>query len=741
MSNNVNTPDHELADEDASLIQYIDVIVTNRWLIASICAFVVLMGTAYAFLARPSYEANVMIQVEEDNPTNATSLLGSVSSLFDVKTQAEGELQILQSRYVVDQAVESLRLYIDAAPRYFPLFGWLLAHHSKSLSNPGILGFGGFCWGTESIDVAEFDVPPDLQDETFKLTLLGNNRFRLQEGDMDEPVEGTVGKLVNVRQSVGAIRLMVTHVDGKPGATYVLKRKSKLKTLNDLQTALKIEQKGKQSDIITATLRGRNPKTTADILNTIGHAYVVQNIKRKASEAEKSAAFLQNALPGLKHNVDEAERRYTAFRNKSGSYDLDLEAQTLLQESVASQSSLLDLQQKRAELATRFTATQPSIVSIDQQITTTQGRLSEIGQRMKRLPDMAQTAVGLMRDIQVATDVYVGALSNLQQLQLVAAGKVGNVRQVDDARVAEEPVSPKKPLVIGLAIIGGLMAGIAVAFARDRLYSGVTDAQDIERYADLSVYGAVPFSVEQKALATSRIARGETHLLAARLPNDPSIESLRSLRTALRFAMLDAPNNRLMLTGPGPGVGKSFVAANLSAVLAGRDRRIVLVDADMRRGMLHQAFGLSRGAGLSNVLAGQAALDDVIHRDVSEGLDFISTGSIPPNASDLLQNESMSRLLEQLSGRYDLVVIDTPPVLAVADAAILAANVAMVFLIARFGKTVIGELKESARQLQRANGTVKGVVFNAVDSRGFGYRSKYGSYRYTAYRYQSEKAT
>jgi tyrosine-protein kinase Etk/Wzc len=737
MSNKIDNTTVDLSEGDTDFVRYMDVLIGRRWTVAAICLIVLILGTAYAFLARPRYEANIMVQVEEDNPTSAGSLLNDVSSLFDVKTQAEGEIEILQSRAVVGQAVQDLKLYIEAAPRYFPLFGWLIARHSKHLTTPGLLGFGGFCWGVESIKVDTFDVPDDLKGERFKLTLLDGGRFRLTESDLDTPIEGTIGHMVVSDQSVGQIRLRVSSVNGEPGAAFTLIRNSELKTLAELQKQLTVEQKGKQSDIIVASLRGSNPEKTARILNSIGFAYVAQNIKRKSAEADKSAAFLEGLLPNLKGDLEKAEKRYNDYRNRHGTYDLGLEAQSLLQETVAWQTTLLTLQQKRSELTGTFSPDYPSVRAIDRQIDDMQQRLKGVDGRMKLLPDLEQGTVALLRDVQVDTDIYLGALSNLQQLRLVSAGKVGNVRLVDHARVPEEPVQPKKPLVIALSLMGGWMLGVCGAFGREHLYGGVTDAQDIERYARLSVYGAIPYSQQQRSLddALRSHSRGLS-LLASRDRADPSIESLRSLRTALTFAMLEARNNRLLLTGPGPSVGKSFVASNLAAIIGGSDKRVLLIDADMRRGHLHKYFGIARGRGLSNILSNQASFDDVINRGVSPGLDLVTTGSIPPNPSELLMSKGMVRLLERVGDMYDLVVIDAPPVLAVADASILAGSMGTTFLVARFQKTVIGELTESAKQLERANASLKGVIFNAVDARAFGYRSKYGSYRYIAYRYE-----
>ena len=738
--NNLSDPTlADRAEDDSDLIRYLDIVISSRWLIGGIFVTVLLFGLGYAFFARPSYEADILIQVEEDNPTSASSLLGDVSSLFDVKTKAEGELEILKSRMVVHHAVDNLHLYIDARPRYFPLIGWRISGSAKSESNPGLLGWGGFCWGTESIDVHEFDVPKEFEGERFRLTLLEGGRFRLTQSRLDAPIEGVIGQPVDVDQSDGHFHLFVARVNGKPGAAFDVTRESEFKTLARLQKILTLQQKGKQSNIITGTLRGGDPQQIAGILNQIGTAYIAQNIKRKAAEAEKSSQFLESLLPGLKHDLEVAETRYNAMRSQRGTFDVGLEAQTFLQQSVATQSSLLDLQQKRADLATRYARGHPAIAALDQQIDATKARLDDVNSHIKRLPTLQQDAVSLARDVQVDQNIYVGTLNNIQQLKLVAAGKVGNVRQVDEARVPEEPVWPKKPLVIGLAAIAGLMLGIGAAFGREMLYGGVSDAQDIERYAGLSVYGSIPLSSAQKPLdAAMRSGRPGKYLLAESNPAEPSVESIRSLRTALRFAMLEAPNNRLLLAGPAPGVGKSFISANLAAVLSAGNQRVLLVDADMRRGHLHQYFGCTRGNGLSNVLAGETTVEAAIQHKVSPGLDLMTTGSIPPNASELLLSDGMSRLMELLGERYDMVIVDTPPVLAVSDALAMAPLAGTVFLVARFQKTAIGELTESARQLQRANAPVKGVIFNAVDARAFGYRSKYGAYRYAAYHYKNQ---
>jgi tyrosine-protein kinase Etk/Wzc len=721
-------------DDEIDLREYWDIVVDSRWLITAITAVAIAAGGAYAVLARPVYESNLLIQVE-DSAGSAKSFLGEAAGLFEVKTAAAAEMEILRSRMVIGQAVDNTRLYIEAHPRYLPIVGNWFARRANGLSDPGFLGMGGFVTGTESVSVPEFDVPEPLEGTRFVLTALGAGKYSIASSQIQPELTGTVGAPLRAQTQYGPISLTVKALAGNPGAQFILVRRSRLQTIEALQSRLNLSEKGRQSGVIDATLQSADPMQLTSILNEIAHVYVRQNVERKAAEAEKMLAFLSTQLPQFKKQLDKSEEAFTHYRNKEGTVSLDEEAKLVLKTNVDLNEKLLDAQQKRRELVARFTPEHPLVKTLDAQITALKKQIANVEAQVREMPTVQQDTYRLQRDAKVNSEVYQNLRNNELQLQLIREGKVGNVRLIDDAAMPEEPVKPKRALVLAVAAAVGLFGGLIAALARNAFFRGIRDSQEIEAHTGLSVYSTIPLSRRQTALAKATADKQPgVHLVATQAPHDPAVESLRSLRTALQFAMLEAPNNIVLLTGATPGVGKSFVSANFAAVLASGGKRVLLVDADMRKGHLNQYFGLERDHGLSEVTAGSLAAAQAIKRGVLPNLDLLTTGVLPPNPAEIMMSGSFARLIQGLAAEYDLVLLDTPPVLAAADTLGIATQVGTVLLVARAGQTQLGELTECAKRLAQAGKVVAGVLFNGIDLT----RRHYGShgYRYAGYQYR-----
>ncbi len=725
--------------DEINLLELLDVVLDSRWLIASVTAVAIALGSAYALLSTPIYEANTLIQVEDGKAGGMNSLLGDMGSMFDIKSPATAEIEILRSRLVVGQAVANLKLDMEVKPKYLPLVGRWLASRATEPSNPGFFGMGGYVSGTEALHVANLKVPQDLEGNRYTVALTAQG-YELRSPEGDTLGAGRLGEPLRFKHEGQSGELLVASAVGKPGAEFYITPFSRLDVTEKLQKDMNIAEQGKQSGVIRTSLEGANPTRIANVLNEVGALYVRQNIERKAAEAEKSITFLNTQLPQLRKELETSENKFNQFRNRNGTFDLGSEAKLMLEQSVKLQTSLLELQQKRKELEARFTPQHPTVQVLDAQIKDISAQIGSMEGKSKTFPNVEQDLLRLTRDVKVNNELYTSLLNSFQQLRLVKEGKVGNVRIVDVAAVPERPVKPQRALVVALAAVLGLLAGLALAFVRNSLRPGIKDPAEIEQHAGLHVFATVPHSEAQVQQAKAIKAKTPgTHVLAVVAPQDPVVESLRSLRTALQFAMLDVTSNVVLITGPTPGIGKSFTSVNFAAVLGAANKKVLVIDADLRKGHLNQYFGQGRAGGLSEVVSGSVPLADALRHNVAPNVDFLATGTLPPNPAELLMSPATQALLLQLASQYDLVIIDTPPVLAASDAAILAPMAGAVFMLARAEVSTLAELQESAKRLAQSGVQTRGVIFNDLNTTkrryGYGVGYKYGRYRYTNYQY------
>lgn len=721
-------------DEAIDIRKYLGFLFDNRWLIAGTAFFVTLLGVAYVLIASPVYEANLLIHVQDNAGTPSHMLLGDLARGPEAETsRSTSEIEILRSRLVASRAVDNVRLYIDVEPKYFPVIGEAIARRNKELSEPGLFGYGGYVWGNEKADVSVFNVPQQLESMPFELTAKENGGFLLTQEDEGIEIQGRVGETLKVRQGQGEIELRIEKLAAKPGAKFQLARLPKLEIVENLQDVLKITEKGKQSGIINVSLQGEDPVLTRTILHEIGREYLRQNEERHTENAEKVLGFLNKQLPDLKRDLELSETKYNALRNKRGTVDLGEEARTVLEQSTSAQTKLVDLRQKKEELLMRFQEEHPTVVAITQQMQALNRELASIDAKIRRLPTVEQDVVRLTRDVKVNTDVYTAILGTAHQLRLLTATKVGSVRMLDVPVTPAKPIKPRRVFVVALAGLAGLLLGGIAAFVKKTLYRRVNHPAEVEQLLGLNISATIPHSERQKKLYAQ--IKGESREVAV-LPQvaafDAAVEGLRGFRSSLKHAMANASNNVIMITGPTPGVGKSFVSANLASLLASIGKKVLLIDGDLRTGYLHRYFGRHRENGLSDVLLGRINFGQAIHKDVVENVDFISTGKLPEKPAELLEHQNFSKLIQLLSVRYDFVLIDTPPVLGFADALTVGATSGAIFNVVRSGISTVDEIEAAVKRLNQAGRTVTGTVFNGAKPRfsHYGYGAGYGKYSY-----------
>ncbi|NVD74319.1 tyrosine protein kinase [Duganella sp. BJB1802] len=692
---------------------YAHVLAGRRWLVAAVALLCTLVALVYAVAARPVYEANLLLHVEEDNPNASRNILNDVSSLFETKKAAIAEMELLRSRLVVARAVDAQHLYIQTAPRYFPLGGaWLAARGDGRLSRPGLLGYGGYVWGGESIAVCRFEVPLAWYNRDFFITALGGGRYRLSDAGGRVLLEGAAGALAH--QDGDGVELQVESLRAQPGGRFVVRRTTRLAALEQLQNALQISEQGKQSGVIAVRLQGHDAQQVAATLGQIGAEYMRQNLARRSEEAEKTLAFLDQQLPALKAQLEQAELRYNGYRGSHGSINIDQEVRIALDSLAAAQARRSAQVQRRAELLGRYTDEHPLLRALNAQARASEREIGALQERIAQLPLLEQEQSRLAREVKVDTDLYTALLNTAQQLRLVAVGRVGNVRLVDAPVAPERALLPDRPLIVVLGLVTGLFLGTLLAFASRAVRGGIDAPARIDALLGAhAVQAVIPHSRRQ---ARWRRSRTQGPLLLARAaPDDAAAEGLRAFRAALLFGLARRRNNVVCCLGPARRVGASFVSVNLALLLAAGGRRTLLIDADLRDGNLHEHFGVGRAAGLADCLAGALAPQQAVRREVAPGLDFIGAGSVragPAERAELLQRFQPSQLLESLGAHYDVVLLAAPPLPARADALAVAALAGAVFLVARAGVTTEAELCDAIRRLNLAGIAPHGVLYN-----------------------------
>ena len=716
------------AEPDIDFALLLAVLVEHWLLIASTAVVAMLAAISYVMFATPIYKGDALLQVEQKS--SGVPGLSELNQMFEQESSTAAEIEILRSRMILREVISQLKMDIQVQPERNSLWGKMTAPDPAPpfLPRPA---FAGYRDSETFIKVSAFNVPDRLLGRSFKIIEEKGQPALYFEGGL----VGTAPLGKPIVSEDGSVRLFITDwVFG--GEPVLITRLPEIAAINRLRGMLSVQEIGK-TGMLSMTATGPDKQQIKAVLDTISNVYVLQNIERRSAEAENSLAFLGKQLPEIKEKLTAAEEKLNAYRLESESVDLTMETQSVLERSVGLEAKINELKIQEGEIASRFTREHPTYQTLIRQRRSLVEEKNQLDQQIKDLPKTQQEILRLMRDVEVTQQIYVGLLNKTQELRILKAGTVGSVRIIDEALVQPAPIKPKKSLVVIIATMLGAGAAAGLVLMRSLLSKGIESPEKLEEQG-VSVYAAIPLSEHQQkaermsSLVKRRKSSKGLHsipLLADIDPNDLAIEALRSLRTSLHFAMMDASNNILMVAGPSPGVGKSFVSANLAAVLAKAGQKILVIDADMRKGHLHRFFARSHEIGLSGYLSGQHTKEEIILATEDDNLHLIPRGKAPPNPSELLMHARFSNLMEELSDEYDLVLIDTPPILAVTDSAIIGQLAGSSLLVTRYGVNSVKEVDAALTRFAQNNVEIKGAILNCMERRAT------NEYSYYAYEY------
>lgn len=704
--------------DEIDLGRLIGELIDHRKLIISVTALFTLIALVYALFATPIYQADALIQVEQKQ---GNAILSNLSQMLpDSQPSSAPEITLLQSRMILGKTVSDLNLQARAVQNYFPIFGkgWARLMGEK----PGHLSISRLYMR-------------DDENETPELNLLVKDSFHYVINYKGKQLEGKIGELLDGKD----VSLKIDEIDAKPGTEFTISYVTKLKAITDLQNLFTVVDEGKDTGMLTLSLTGDDSDLIVKIIDSISNNYLAQNISRQAAQDAKSLDFLNIQLPKVRADLDLAEDKLNQYRRQKDSVDLSLEAKSVLEQIVNVDNQLNELTFRESEISQLYTKEHPTYKALMEKRKTLQDEKGKLNQRVSAMPKTQQEILRLSRDVDSGQAVYMQLLNRQQELSIAKSSAIGNVRIIDNAVAQPKPVKPKKVLVLLVGIVFGLMASIGLVLFRVFLRRGIESPEQLEELG-INVYASIPVSEAfAKKMILSRDWRKKNHgdfqgFLALENPADLAIEAIRGLRTSLHFAMMEARNNVLMISGASPNAGKTFVSTNLAAVIAQTDKRVLLIDTDMRKGYTHKIFNVSNENGLSDFLSGKVELSKTIKNVSQIGFDFISRGIAPPNPAELLMHRRFGELITWASSNYDIIILDTPPILAVTDAAIIGNYAGTTLLIARFEQNTAKELEVSFKRFEQSGVMVKGCILNGVMKKassyyGYGY-SHYG-YSYT----------
>lgn len=704
-------------DNEIDLIQLLAEMFDHRVMIACITLLFTVCAGIYAYSVTPIYQADALVQIEakQDN-----SLLKSLSQFgTDLSPDVAPELLLLKSRMILGETVDKLGLTYSVKRRVLPVIGPLLERGRKA---------GELTIGALTLPLLE-DKPQELL-----LTVQEQGRYHLEGKTLE--ADGVVGKTL-VKDGV---TLLVTSLSAAPGTRFALKTVTKLEAINALQRRLIVSESAKQSGIISLTLTGEDPDKIAVVLNTIAENYLSQNIARQEAKDTRSLTFLQDQLPKIRRELDEAEARLNAYREQRDSVDLSLEAKTVLDQVVNVENQLNELTFREAEVSQLFKKDHPTYRALREKKQTLEQERTRLNNRVSSMPSTQQEILRLSRDVESGRTIYLQLLTRQQELNISRSSAIGNVRIIDPAVTQPGPVKPHKVIIIVFGMLVGLMLSAGTVLVRSAFKRGITSSEQLEAQG-MPLLATLPRSVwlwkkthlRRRTLFASHWKHRTSNVPFPPVdrPADIFVEAVRGLRTSLHFTMMNAVNRIVVISGPSQDCGKTLVSTSLASIAAQAGQRVLFIDADMRKGYVHNIFKLNNQHGLSSVLGGSVEWQDAIQRSEKGGFDVLTCGPQPSHPVELLMNERFQTVMSRIDKEYDIVIVDTPPVLAVTDALLVARAAATTLLVARFGKTSVKEIENCRKRLQQMGVQVEGAILNdIVKSAAFYYHSGYSHYNY-----------
>ena len=695
-----DTKKSQFTGNSLTFLEFMQLLWKKKFVIVFFILIAALFGVIHAMWERPLYTSDALLQVNvKGTSSKATKAMGEMGAVLDLASPADAEIELIKSRMVLSYVAEKEHLNLIASPVGF----WNRLTHKEG-----------------RMDIDSLRIPEKVRAQKWSAIVKGKGIYSLIDPKGVSILDGKVGEIHTTEYAGDTLAIRVNYLEAIVGQEFTVIQGSLMKAERLLMNTLQVMEKGKQTGIIAIRYSHRYPDRAASILNTIAKTYLRQNVEMRSAEAEKTLEFLEGQLPGVKAKLDSAEKVLADYRYSIGSVDMSGETKAHLDKEGQLQRQIMQLEQEKQAALRLFKAEHPNVMTIIKQQNRVRAELAQLKKNAEKMPLTQQEVMRLQEEVAVNNEVYTNMLNNIQQLRVVRAGEVGNVRIVDFAQIAQSQTKPNKTRILMLAVIVGFVLGVFCVFLTFLLKNGARRTAEIERGTGLSVLAKIPQSPNK--LLRKRVHHSAPFVLQN--ADDRVSESFRSLQTALGFLLPQPEHSVVLIMGLTPGVGKSFVSLNLAATIAASGKRVLLIDADMRRGVIHSGSKF----GLTDVLLGLATIDTAAVQKHTDNLFVMNAGKTKIAACELLRSDAMDKLLKEARCKFDMVIVDTPPLNLVTDAELIYPLVDYSILVLHYGRHSMDEIKETVERIKRYSDKPGAIVMNHCEHEpghyGYGYYGK-----------------
>ena len=689
------------------------------------------LGLAWLYLISTDsiYESSALVEVSDESNLADNEDRTTVQTDWNAPTIRE-ESNLITSRRVLQPVVDTFSLRLSAEPKTIPVLSDVTARVPLLADLVRKVSFlQGYAWQDEQIELDQLEVPRQWEDNALTLTALGDDNFSLAYDGEELIEQAPVGETVTANLgSEGTMQIRVSSLDAEPGVQFSLVRSSLQSTVSGLRSNLTTETSDSKSRMINLSMRGENPGEIAELTNAVLQEYKSVKLGTQNRSTDERLEFFEAQVPTVEAELRAAEVALSDYRRRSGSVR-DTQVDLKLGQLDKLETQLLDKEVERDDLLKRYTVAHPTPKRLQKEIDVLNDKIGQIRGTIVAAPDNEREIARLQDELDTKRDLFIEMSETLQKLRLANVGNVGEVQIIDEALVPRKPVSPNKML----AIVGGMLTTLFLytlwLTMRSALSTVISDQDSLERASGLPVFMNIPKSSAQRRLGAPATVDprkmlpgpdGEpttkaisSNVLALSKPEDYSIENIRGLRSMLEDLMTGANNNVLMFTSPLPSMGKSFLSLNLAVLVAQTGKRVLLIDSDYQRGQLHKSLGLDTGPGLPEVVRGKSELKETVKATPVQNLYCIPRGySGTGSGVDMPSDKEFGAFLNAVAPRFDLVIIDTPPVLSVSTAAALGKHAGSTIMVIKENEVKEPQLQEALKRLTFSGVRVSGCILN-----------------------------